>query len=66
MTLRAGNDTGFADTDRHTCDHTAPADDTDTVIRADDYPCPYCTALNYCQLTPNHYGPHTCSQGHTW
>jgi hypothetical protein len=45
---------------------TAPADDADTVIRADDSTCQECTYLNYCQLTPNHYGPHTCSQGHTW
>ncbi|MBK8376068.1 hypothetical protein [Novosphingobium sp.] len=45
---------------------TAPADDTDTVIRADDSTCQECTYLNYCQLTPNHSGPHMCSQGHRW
>jgi len=44
----------------------APEDDADIAIRADDHTCPHCTYLNYCQLTPNHTGPHMCSQGHTF
>jgi hypothetical protein len=66
MTLSTHDETGLVGSDHDACAYCAPADDTNTVIRADDHTCPYCTYLNYCQLTPNHSGPHMCSQGHTF